>query len=94
MEAILITPIRAVVLKAMVGRPKQPRYVQAFAEELGIPKPTLRNLLYRFEEAGWMVSTVAERTRYSARRNFRLTPAGLRMARAELKAWEFTDARS
>lgn len=90
-ERLQITPARAIVLRVMAADPRKPQYVAGLAETLGLPTPSVRNMMYRFEEAGWAVSSFGPRTRHMPRRYFTLTPHGLRAARAELKKWNFTD---
>jgi DNA-binding MarR family transcriptional regulator len=89
---VTIHPQQAIILRAMLANPKKSQYAKNFAEELGMPQPTVRHTLYRLEEIGWLASTVEPRTgRYAARRFFNFTPAGLRAARAEIAGWNFTD---
>lgn len=90
-ERLIITEARAIFLRELLRQPRKPQYATGVSETLGMPTPSVRNMMYRFHEAGWLVSTMGPRTRYQARRYFTLTSYGLRQARAEMENWEFTD---
>jgi DNA-binding MarR family transcriptional regulator len=82
----------AIVLRAMLARPKADHYCQGVADAIDRSPMTVRSVLRNLEAAGWLVSTMGPRKRYQARRNYRFTPAGAKLARAEIKQWNFTDA--
>ncbi len=87
-----ISPTAAIALRRMLATPKKPQYSDGLAKEIGVSRPTMREILNRLETAGWLASTKeTAATNVPARRWFTLTGWGIKAARDELKTWEFTD---
>jgi DNA-binding MarR family transcriptional regulator len=88
-----ISPICAVILNTMLARPRSPYFCDGLAKVLDANRSSLRYLLRNLENAGWLVSEMEPRGRYQQRRYYRFTPEGVKLARAEVKKWDFKDAQ-
>lgn len=87
----LVSPLGAVMLRAMLTKPRDAYYCAGLAETISHPPASLRHVLTRLERAGWISSTVEPRVQYQPRRLYKFTPDGLKAARAEIKTWNFID---
>jgi PadR family transcriptional regulator, regulatory protein PadR len=83
-----ITTALIKVLAAFIDDPTLDRYGLDLIRDTGLPSGTLYPILVRLERAGWVhaqweeIDPVAEGR--PARRYYRLTPEGVRVARTEL----------
>ncbi|BCL14179.1 PadR family transcriptional regulator [Micromonospora sagamiensis] len=82
-----LTPQTVEVLRLLLAAPDQPRYGRDIARQTRLKTGTLHPILARLELAGWVESFWEDPAAHEAqgrprRRYYRLTPDGVRVARA------------
>lgn len=93
MTSVRISERTAILLRALLRNPDRKHWTDDLADETGIAVKTIRPMLNRLVQAGWMVTTKDARTgRAAARRYYRLSRTGRGLAESELKQWTFEDA--
>ncbi len=88
---VLISPTAAIMLRAMVTKPKAKHLALEVAEAIGRPVGTIRPIMVRLHKVGWLSAETEPRVQFMPRTFYQFTPDGLKHAREELKTWEFKD---
>lgn len=86
-RSIRMSPQTAVLLEALIGRPKDWRYGYDLSRETSLKSGTLYPILMRLSKSRWLETRwiEPETAGRPPRHMYRLTPEGLRCAREKLR---------
>lgn len=90
---LVVNATMAQILRTMLEKPKADHYAGGLAELLGKTPGHTSHELRKLHAAGWASrrESLADSDGPRPRKFYRLTTDGLKLARAEIKTWEFTD---